>query len=261
MTPYENVPAVNWSSLKHLAVSPLLYKWRLEHPQPDSATLVVGAAIHCALLEPGKFDSRYAVFDGRRAGKEWDKWQDDHPGVKSLKPDEMERVTRSAEAVRAHRIARHLLEGCRAEEPTTWVDPDTGLKCKGRIDAIAPGFVLDLKSARDVEPKWFRRAAADYLYHGQLAFYHDGATVARKIPGDAEPYIIAAQSDEPFDVATFQLAPDTLGAGRALYRSLLRRLVECQEADFWPGTAPDLEMLDLPPWAEGQNNTVTQEGF
>ena len=250
--PYSAIKALNWSTLRNMAVSPLLYKYRLARPQPRTATLTVGTAIHCALLEPDKFA-------GTRRGKAWDEWQEEHPGVESLKPAEAERVRLSAAAVRGHRVASRLLDGCRVEESTTWTDPDTGLACKGRLDAIAPHYVVDLKSTRDPSPRAFERSASDMLYHGQLGFYADGAVVSGKVTGCAPPYIIAVQSAEPYDCAVYQLTPETLAAGRALYRSLMRRLQQCIEADFWPGVCPDLEQLELPPWAQGQTVSTEDE--
>lgn len=262
---YESIAAINWSSLKHLAVSPLLYRWRLSHPKAATPAMVLGTAIHCAVLEPDKLDSRFAVYDGTRRGKAWEEWQVDHPGVQSLKPDERERVQQASAAVLAHREAAKLLRGCRHEEPQTWTDPETGLACKGRLDAIGPSYLLDLKTASSIEegmavaPRTFTRTAAARLYHGQLAWYHDGATLARKIQGDVPPYVIAVESDEPFDVGCYQLTPETLAAGRALYRSLLRRLEQCLAADYWPGVAPDLMPLELPAWTDVP--TTETEGF
>jgi hypothetical protein len=259
---YDGIKAINWSSLKHMAVSPLLYRWRIDHPLESSASQVVGNAIHCMLLEPEKFEARYVLFDGTRRGKAWDEWQEKHPGAVSLKPDELARVTNCVAAIRRHRVANRLVSACRAEEVLTWRDPETGLACKGKLDGISPTYVADLKSARDVRPMKFERASAEYLYHGQVAWYHDGATLAGKIDGKVPPYIIAAQSDEPYDVAVFQLDGETLDVGRGLYRSLLRRLVQCIEADFWPGVAPDLETLTLPPWAiERPLDQLSEEDF
>lgn len=257
---YESIKAINWSSLKNMAVSPLLYRRRLEVPRKDTTALAIGRAIHCAIFEPHLLMARYAVYDGTRRGKDWDAWQMEHPGVESLKPGEMERVERTADAVRKHRKASQLVAACRVEEVTTWQDPETGLQCKGRFDSISPAYVLDVKSTADEVVREFRSSSSGYLYHGQLAFYHDGATIARKIPGDHAPWIIAVQKEEPYDVWPFELPEVTVAAGRALYRSLLRRLVQCHEADWWPGQVPDSELLELTPWAEGQN-VSTEEGF
>lgn len=258
---YAEIKAVNWSSLRHMITSPLLYRWRIDNPEPPKTTFTLGSAIHCAILEPEKLDARYAVFDGTRRGKAWDEWQAEHPGVESLKPDEMARVQSVAHAVLSHKEASRILRGGRAEEVTEWTDPETGIKCKGRLDYTRPDFIVDLKSSRDVDPRRFSRSAAEYSYHGQVSFYGDGATVAGKIPGDHPPYIVAMQSDEPFDVAVYELPQEVIIAGRTLYRALLRRLAVCIETNMWPGAVPDVALLDLPPWAEGNNANETTEGF
>lgn len=249
---YAEIQAVNWSTLKNMGVSPLLYKYRLEHPEPRKQAFVFGGMVHTAILEPELFESRYAVFEGTRRGKAWDAWQEEHAGVESLKPHELDRVLAIAEAVRKHRIAGPLLRGGRREEPLTWTDEVTGLACKGRLDYIRPDVIVDLKSADNPAPKKFERAAADFGYAGQLAFYHDGAVRERRLDGRQMPFIIAPQKKEPFDVVVFQLEPETIEAGRALYRSLLQRLIQCTEADYFPGIAPELQKLKLPPWAAGQ---------
>jgi hypothetical protein len=248
---YEAIKAINWSSLKWLAVSPLMYRWRLEHPQPRKDAYVFGGAVHTLILEPEKFSERYDVFDGTRNEKheKWQTWQKEHPDVEALKQHEMKRVREVAAAVLSHRIAGPLLEGGRREEIVTWTDEATGLACKGRIDYLRPDFLLDLKSTPDPSPAKFVRDAASFGYSGQLGFYHDGATRARLIDGRHRPYIIAPQKVEPYDVAVYQLDAEALVTGRVIYRSLLERLVQCTDADYWPGVAPELQTLTLPPWA------------
>ncbi len=46
------------------------------------------------------------------------------------------------------------------------------------------------------------------------------------------------------------LSPGTLNSGRNLYRRLLRLYEQCMAADWWPGVAPELLSLELPPWAQ-----------
>jgi hypothetical protein len=268
MTDYENIAAHNWSSIKHIGVSPLLYRWRLAHPEPKKPAFTFGGAVHTAVLEPEHFDSRYAVFkdeeevdDGeggkrtkkkQRRGKGWEAWQKDNPGREALKPNEMDRVRAIAGAVLGHRVAAGLLRGGRREEAVTWTDAETGLPCKGRLDYIRPELFCDLKTTRDPSPVKFGQSCHNYGYVGQVAFYHDGAVAARLIPGAHRPYLIAAQTSGPYDVAVYQLTEADLQLGRRIYRSLLRTIVQCTDSGIWPGVAPDLSALVLPPWAEGQ---------
>lgn len=183
-------------------------------------------------------------------------------GVHALPAEEYELVTRCAAAVHSHHEAAGLLRGGRVEEPLVWVDEETGLRCKGRLDFIRPDLILDLKSTRHTTIHAMARDCAARLYHGQLAFYHDGAIASRRIPADAPtPRIILVQTTEPYDVVVARLAPEDLERGRGLCRSLLRRYAECQAADWWPGLAPSLIDLPLPAWAPGGDAPTEEEDW
>jgi hypothetical protein len=257
---YNEIKAVNFSSLKYLARSPKLYKYRIDHPEPPKPEFLIGNAIHCRVLEPEEFDNRYAEWDvltkkgdklAPRRGAALDEWKVLRSGAEPLLPAEMEAVKFAGDEVWADPDASEVLKGCRHEEPLTWTDPETGLKCKGRVDGIKPSCVVDLKSARDPAPWAFKASAGRMLYHMQLSMYQTGATVLRKIDGKTLPYIIAVEKEPPFDVVTYQLKPEDLDAGRQLTVKLMRKLEACIEADYWPGVAPGLQLLDLPPWTPG----------
>ena len=259
LIPYEQIDALNWSTLKLLATSPLLLQHRTSHggERPDTYELRLGRWIHCALLEPERWAANHVAKpdfgDGRtKAAKEAKAaWLETmRPDVEVLDASDYTLVERCAAAVLAHPVAARLLYAGRREEIVTWTDEETGVACKGRLDFIAPGYILDLKSTRQQTLRGITRDFAALLYHGQLAYYHDGAVAARLIPRDAEgPYAIAVQTVEPFDVVPGRLPLLDLERGRSLYRSLLRRYVECQAAGWWPGIAPDLIDFSLPAWA------------
>lgn len=263
MSDYDSSKRLNWSSLKHLHTSPLLYRWRIDHPEPPKPQFVIGSAIHCRVLEPEEFDNRYALCPVKRDKRHnaYQEWLAEHLGREPLNADEMETAKAAGDAVLAHPVAARILKNCRHEEPLMWTDPDTGLECKGRVDAISPEYIVDLKSDRDPSPRKFNRHAAEMLYHGQLAMYQTGAMALRKIDGATTPYIIAVAKDPPYDVAVYQMKPEDLAAGRALVVSLMRKLEECIAADWWPGCAPDLQYLDLPPWTPGLSTGDESEDF
>src|SRR5688572_22354471 len=58
---------LRWSTLKHLATSAKLLKWRMEKPQEETPALILGRAIHCRVLEPEEFPKRWVVA-GKCAG-------------------------------------------------------------------------------------------------------------------------------------------------------------------------------------------------
>lgn len=276
---YARTVGVNWSSLKYMSVSPRMYRHRLANPEPRKPSWTIGGAIHCYVLERESFEKRYVVLDaetikaaapgrGTTAGKAI---VADHPdwGTASMTSDEYtaacaalaypgrEAITErqhaicvaAGNAVSGHRGARNLLRGGLAEESLTWTDSDTGLTCKGRLDYLRPDLVVDLKSSRDPSPDKLERDAVNYGYAAQVAMYNDGARAAKRLTGDRRPCIIAVRAKDDFDVAAFELSQEALEVGRGIYRNLLHRLAECIAADYWPGVAPELRTLNLPPWA------------
>lgn len=256
---YAAIPAMNFSSLKYMGISPLDYQWRVENPEEEKDAFVFGGAVHCAVLEPQHFDARYQVYDERRDPriKAWQEWQAAHPGVETLKLPEMERVKRCAESVLKDKNAVELLTGGRREEPLTWTDAQTGLACKGRLDYIRPDLVIDLKTTHQAPTfRVFQGSIFKYGYQAQVAFYHDGAVAARRIDGRSRPWIIAVQTKGPYHVACYELDTPVLEHGRKVYRAMLQQFAACQAAGYWPGIAPEPQLMTLPPWAETQGITV-----
>ena len=64
LTDYFGVRALSHSGMRDLAVSPLRYwYWHLDPnrvEKPPTPEMQLGSALHCAVLEPDKFDDRYA---------------------------------------------------------------------------------------------------------------------------------------------------------------------------------------------------------
>ena len=258
MIAYDQIDAVNWSTLVHLATSAKLLEWRKSHPRDETRALRVGTALHCAVLEPERFARAYLaqpdLGDGRtKAGKEaraaWEASRD--PSALVLDADEHALVVRCAAAAREHPAVRDLLRGGRAEEIVTWTDEETGIACKGRLDYLAPAWILDLKSTRAETLGELAREVAGRLYHGQLAFYRDGAIASRAGSDAAQVIVVALQTVEPYDVIPARIQVEDLERGRALYRDLLRRYAECQAANWYPGLAPGVVNLSLPEWTRG----------
>lgn len=249
---YADIEALNWSSLRHMATSPLLYRWRQDHPREDTPALALGRAVHCAILEPDLYDSRYLVrpegLDGRtREGKAW-LADAGASGREVLTAEQGEVVAACAASVLGHRHAAYLLAGTRREETVTWTAPG-GVAAKGRLDACSADRLIDLKTTREIGR--FERSAADLLYHGQLAWYRDGAVAAGAVSADAAVYIVAVETSEPYDCGVWLVPGVVLEAGRELYSRLLGIWVECRAAGIWPGRYPGIETYELPPWAAG----------
>lgn len=257
----ERSDPVNWSTLKHILVSPKHYRYALEHERADSEALQLGRLTHCAVYEPDELTKRYVcepnfhrgMNDATAIEKGYDGGKQaaadfDADGREPIKPDLWQRATAMAAALHADPIAAPLIVGGFAEQLVTWTDPLTDIECRGRIDHVN-GRLSDLKTSRSVDPRWFARQAAQLKYHGQIAYYGNGLE-ANGITLDEPEALIVVENIAPHDVAVMTFAPQEIRAGQALCRKALDLLAWCRERDEWPGVAGGQAIpLGLPGWA------------
>lgn len=250
---YVAIPRMNWSTLKLMQTSPRLLKYRSENPQKDTDAYRLGRAIHCAVLEPDRFVTDYVVKpDGMSfATKEGKAWKAEHI-VAAGKEIADAKVHTCVQSIREHAAAAELLGGLRAEQVILWTDAESGVKCKGRGDAMRGDVLVDIKTTGKGVSN-FRTQASSLLYHGQLAWYLDGAIAARALSPDADAYVIAVSTSESdaYDVRVDRLPEEAIEAGRRLYRRLLDQWVECDAANIWPGQFPGIGELLPTHWAAG----------
>lgn len=252
---YEAIDAVNWSTAKHALKSGLHYKHATEHREADRPAWVFGRASHCAVLEPDRFLRDVVVYPGKvRRGQAWDAFKAEHAGREILKAGERKAIEKMAEVVHAHTEASRLLntEGRIVEEPMTWIDPQTGIKCKGIPDLRAPGLLLDYKTAATIEFHPYMAAVARYLYAAQLAFYVRGIVAN----GGERPvcWHAAQEKSSPYDVGCFRITEQDMHAGETAVFNAMHTIAECRRSGAYPGQYPEPVDSELPPWAFGDDD-------
>lgn len=221
----------------------------------------IGSGGHCCLFTPTEFDEQFvcsevcskAKADGRpceNGGKilsdgRWycgvhGKGLVNDAGKTILTPDHMARVTGVCSAVRSDAKAAAILEeATEFELSLLWIDAETGLLCKARLDILCgkTGIIPDLKVCRGI--RFFNDDFFNRAYHVQMAHYMEGA-LANGIPADLSA-IIAVESARPHCVATPELPPQTLRDGLDDWHLAMETAKRCLDADSWPG--PELKHL------------------
>lgn len=254
---YDRISRVNWSTLSHMARSPLHYQHKLTAVDHDTDARKVGRACHIAIYEPEEFQARVVKWDGgTRRGKEWDAFRAANAGREILTENEYDDVIALQRAVRANATAMaHLSGPGDAEVTVTWTHrvapieflPGWSIECKGRLDWAGQKSLVDLKTVRDASPTAFGRAVHAYQWHVQAAMYVDAWLAAT---GDELPYVlIAAEKSPPKAVAVYRVPESILELGRQEYRRLLAQLHVCRETNSWPGYFEGEADLELPRWA------------
>lgn len=249
---YEDIDAVNPSSLKHILTSPLHYRHALRQPRVETPAMRFGTAFHLAVLQPDVFASAYEIKPegmnfATKEGKEWLRNASIF-GRPILTTAEHETACAMALAVQNHPAARAILTPGAVEQPIVWTDAATGIACKGRPDLVTnTGLLVDLKSARDLTPRRFAAQALDLGYLFSMAMYADGLAALGRDP--SEVLLLGVEKDAPFDVVPYRLDDACLDKGRDQYKRALELLKRCRDEDRWPGRADDVQVLELPAWA------------
>jgi hypothetical protein len=251
---YFSFENISKHQLDSLARSPAHYRAALEHPRKRTPAMAFGAAVHAAVLEPEDFCSRYwqaPDTDKRtKAGKQAYEAAE-AAGHILLKEEEWIAILAMTDAIRAHPYASILLapEDGESEISLSWIDEETGVHCKARPDFVnsAHDLIVDLKTSENASMGAFARACVNYRYHVQAGFYLAAAPAAG-VRANAFVFVVA-ETECPWAIGIYELAPDDLELGRTLYRKDLRLYAQCLASDTWPSYPPEVRQLELPQWA------------
>lgn len=227
---------LRFSRLKMIGQSPAHYRGS---PGPKGSGLDVGSAAHSLLLG-GK---RVVAYPGaKRAGKEFEAFERDNADALILTRREHAVAEGMAKSVRANPDAMRALDGVR-ERTFTW--NQFSRKCRGTPDVRGNGFHTELKTGETADPRRFPYKMRQFCYHGQLAFYSDGAQLAgMDVPRDN--FVVAVEASAPFVVTVFRVSDEAIDQGRRLIRLWFEMLAACEAADFWPGYSQSVVELNLP---------------
>lgn len=269
---YHRHPAVSKHGLDDFRRAAALFRWKRDNPrETTSPALRFGSLYHTVLLEPETFSDLYAIvpldaprrpsaaqLNAKKPSLEtleaihwWDNFNASTAGKEIVDAEHINQAFAMREAVMRHPAARAALteHALHTEASLFWRDPETGVECRGRPDRIrTDGLIVDPKTCQDASPEAFQRAAWNYGYYRQAAFYLDAWQL---ITGEKPPafIFIAQESEPPFLTAVYVASPQMVELGRAEIREDLRRFAECLSSDTWPGLPDKPQELTVPAWA------------
>lgn len=261
---YASWTALNHSTLKNGLRSMAHLKSYQENPPRPTAAMALGTLVHSAALEPLEMLTRFVVMPAfeneirRPDGTEYANvkatkayknmvadFKEEHPGKQIVTGEEFEVIKGVVASLQSHEVCRDwLFSGGSTELSIVWDDEETGIRCKGRIDKLIRGVLVDIKTTADAAR--FESQLAKLAYHQQVAFYLDGLQRATgEVP---KAGIVAIEPSAPFGVRAALVSDDAISWGRESYRRLIRQYATCVASNEWPGyESPDY--WHLPSWA------------
>ena len=207
--------------------------------------MILGSAIHCAILEPERFEREFitlpddaprrptsAQVNAKKPSEDsikqiawWKDFDAFADGKTILDKNDLATVMGMKEAVLSHPLASQMLSGGEAEYSYYSKDPVTGIETKCRPDYHAGGSLIDIKSTSDASFEGFAKQIGNLAYHLQAAFYLD---VFNQSQGTnyTDFHFIAVENKAPYAVAIYRLDENHIEAGRKAYRKAMDRYAE-----------------------------------
>lgn len=266
---YHALPGLSSTGVKRMLEAPAVYHWHTQHPQPFKKAFEVGHAVHGKVLGVGLdavvVPAEMLAANGAASTKEAKAFIKDarDAGKVVLKQEEWDRVDAMAEAVLAHPDASYLVANGMPEASLIWDDPDTSVRCRGRLDYWheGPYVAVDLKTVQSADPGRFARHAADLGYDVQAGHYQDGTATAlgeRLIPRFL--HVLVAK-EPPHLVSVVELDPTFLDIGQSRARQAIQLYAKCAAEDNWPGIAPGIHRIAPPRWHRVAEDTDLYEEY
>ena len=211
---------LSFSSLKAFARSPLAfieYKTNKKEPTP---AMRFGTLVHRAILEPEKYSSTVAIFEGQRRGNAWKDFQAENAGKDIVTATEAMTIRQLAYRVEEHPYAGSMLKQCQKFEVPFKME-QCDVPHRGIIDGLGSWFMLDLKTTQDVSHHALQRTIWQQKYYMQAAIYQRAATLMGL---DLEAYfIVAVESNPPHHVQVVELEPHYVARGHIEWENLLEQ--------------------------------------
>jgi len=252
---YHAYPAASNSGLKLVARSPAHLKYA---PKREATrNMVIGSALHMAVLEPELFYKKYKLLHGceDRRAKDYKEAKEQFGEEFVLVSSECEKVEGIMKSLwNDPEIASLLSKPGHNELSGFSTDPKTGMTCKHRFDKLLnSGVAIDLKTTTDARPDAFSRSIYNYNYHVQAAFYLDQYCWITGKPL-TDFIFIAVESDAPYACKMYRLDAESLQVGRDTYGRALDHYAECKSSGIWPAYHNDgVEEISIPKWAFSYN--------
>lgn len=257
---YHAGPGVSSSNLKKMDEKSAQHAhYEKYNKTPQTEAMLEGEAFHIMTLEPHTFNDHVVVLgEGKTLRTNANKAIRDNAardGKLFIRYEQFKQIQAMRQAVIDHPLASNLLmkmEGTIYERAIFWHDPVTGLLCKVKLDCMTMNngcnVIIDLKKAKDGDPKKFQNQVGNLRYHVQAAMYSEGAKEGLGIGIDYFIFVVV-EPNPPYAVAVYIVDHGMMQEGMDKYRILLDQWHQHTKSGVWPGYTDEKAMaIELPPW-------------
>lgn len=248
---YDSIEAENFSTLRHILVSPQHYLEAKKAKEPeDELKYAVGTLVHAMVLEGKTVDDFAQIFDVKpkdmsfatTKGKAWRA----AATKQIIKASDVETVQAMAAKLALDPMASRFLQGCPIREQAITFEFQ-GVRFKSLIDMhgldVEGRVVLpDYKSAIDCTEYAFSKKVDTLDYDMQLSLYREAILSTGK---DVSWLGWLVQDNKaPYEFQFYLCPPDILASGQRKLRDAIYVLKKCQSSNTWPGYPRKVKALE-----------------
>lgn len=248
-----DLDATNFSTLKYFLESPAAYLYNLKKPKEPTKQMRYGTIAHMALLESEKFKANYIVepiFEGLTAKgekttsknsldvkRQYEEWRNGlSKDAVILTEDQLESLTGIINSMLESQELLSLIEHGEPELVGKWVDPETGILCKAKLDlpVRSCGWLMDVKTtSKSANWEEFMWSVENLDYDFQIAMYHEAYKQIEGKPPVMCGWIVP-ETFGPWDFDIHLVHDLFIEKGMEKYRKCMNKLKECLDTGVFP---------------------------
>lgn len=241
--------------------SPAQFHYELTHRPTPTDDMTFGSAVHKLILGAGAAIREVEADNWRTDKAKAERKAAHEAGLIPLLTKDLAAAQVVADTVRKHPLAAKLLApgSGHAEQTLVWRDDETGVWCRAMLDWLPTRgrVAVDVKTCNSASPDKVAKSVHDYGYHLQAAHYLDGMRALGLAERPAMVFVFV-EKDPPHLVNVVQLNHLALEIGAHYIRQARLVYAECMAKGEWPGYGTDIELIELPAWA--QNSYFVETG-
>lgn len=223
--------------------------------KPDTASLLMGRAIHTIVLEPHLFNQQFTSYEPEFNGatKQGKALKATNPDKHIFSANDFSKIMDINKAVRNNKVFQHFMD-VNNEENRGLVEcslmytlDDLPIGLKSRPDFFNDNIVIDLKTCTSATLREFEMSVFNYGYHMQAAMMQDALL---QLTGKVyENFLfLCVEKTPPYVCTAILLDQRTITEGHHAYRSAVRKYIECCEKNNWPEYYDGIQSAGLPEW-------------
>lgn len=263
---YHALPFVSaHDSIQLVTENPAQWKFDKANRSAPTPAMRLGEQVHCAILQPEEFVTRYfetlerpAGIDGRtKEGKaklaEWRDVEaahlDANKGRKPISHSDMETIRGMVKGFNEYPLAKITRsETFMVETMFLFDDPDTGVRCRGLMDGFdyEKRVIVEYKTIEKATTKAIQNTIKNFMYDVQCAMY---VYAVEQLTGKAPQFVwLFQEKRQPHHVRAVKASFDHFRNGLNVVKRALEIHAECQLSGQWPAYGDKVEEFELPPF-------------